>query len=82
MGVLGVALPCSLRSCSITPRGCPDLASVLTSNPNLRSLELGGNYIRDAGAALLSRALPHPQCCLSNLRWVLAGLGTSRVAED
>uniref|UniRef100_A0A8D2DXL5 NACHT, LRR and PYD domains-containing protein 4 n=1 Tax=Sciurus vulgaris TaxID=55149 RepID=A0A8D2DXL5_SCIVU len=56
-----------LRSCSITPRGCPDLASVLTSNPNLRSLELGGNYIRDAGAALLSRALPHPQCCLSNL---------------
>ncbi|MBZ3871238.1 NACHT, LRR and PYD domains-containing protein 4 [Sciurus carolinensis] len=67
-----------LRSCSITPRGCPDLASVLTSNPNLRSLELGGNHIGDAGAALLSRALRNPQCCLSNLRWVLAGLGSSR----
>uniref|UniRef100_A0A8C9Q7S6 NACHT, LRR and PYD domains-containing protein 4 n=1 Tax=Spermophilus dauricus TaxID=99837 RepID=A0A8C9Q7S6_SPEDA len=56
-----------LRQCEITPRGCQDLAFVLASNPNLRSLDVGGNNIGDAGVRLLSKALLHPHCGLKEL---------------
>uniref|UniRef100_A0A8C9Q686 Uncharacterized protein n=1 Tax=Spermophilus dauricus TaxID=99837 RepID=A0A8C9Q686_SPEDA len=56
-----------LQQCEITPRGCQDLAFVLASNPNLRSLDVGGNNIGDAGVRLLSKALLHPHCGLKEL---------------
>uniref|UniRef100_A0A8C9Q8B5 Uncharacterized protein n=1 Tax=Spermophilus dauricus TaxID=99837 RepID=A0A8C9Q8B5_SPEDA len=64
-----------LQQCEITPRGCQDLAFVLASNPNLRSLDVGGNNIGDAGVRLLSKALLHPHCGLKELRWVLGSRG-------
>ncbi|KAM6154499.1 NACHT, LRR and PYD domains-containing protein 4 [Erethizon dorsatum] len=56
-----------LMQCSITAGGCGDLAEVLTSNGNLRSLQLGGNHVGDAGVKLLCGALAQPSCHLENL---------------
>ncbi|KAG3255993.1 NACHT, LRR and PYD domains-containing protein 4 [Ictidomys tridecemlineatus] len=60
-------LPCSLQRCQITMRICPALAIVLVSNPNLRSLDVGGNSIGDAGVRLLKEALLRSRCGLKEL---------------
>ncbi|KAM4801438.1 NACHT, LRR and PYD domains-containing protein 4-like [Urocitellus parryii] len=56
-----------LRRCQITMRICPALAIVLVSNPNLRSLDVGGNSIGDVGVRLLKEALLHSRCGLKEL---------------
>ncbi|KAL2762726.1 NACHT, LRR and PYD domains-containing protein 4, partial [Daubentonia madagascariensis] len=63
---------CCLRSlclvkCFFTAAGCQDLASVLTSNQNLRNLQIGYNDIGDVGVKVLCDALTHPSCHLENL---------------
>uniref|UniRef100_A0A8C5YJZ7 NACHT, LRR and PYD domains-containing protein 4 n=1 Tax=Marmota marmota marmota TaxID=9994 RepID=A0A8C5YJZ7_MARMA len=68
-------LPYSLQRCGITMRICQDLALVLESSPNLRSLDVGGNNIGDVGLAFLSGGVLHPHCGLKELRWVLGSGG-------
>ncbi|EHB18664.1 NACHT, LRR and PYD domains-containing protein 4 [Heterocephalus glaber] len=70
-----------LMKCSITAEGCRDLASVLTSSRNLRSLQIGGNNIEDAGVKLLCQALAQPSCLLETLGVEDCGL-TSACCED
>uniref|UniRef100_A0A8C5YN11 Uncharacterized protein n=1 Tax=Marmota marmota marmota TaxID=9994 RepID=A0A8C5YN11_MARMA len=64
-----------LQRCGITMRICQDLALVLESSPNLRSLDVGGNNIGDVGLAFLSGGVLHPHCGLKELRWVLGSGG-------
>ncbi|XP_004439263.2 PREDICTED: NACHT, LRR and PYD domains-containing protein 11 [Ceratotherium simum simum] len=76
-GVLVLTLPlmfptCKLQElelsgCFFTSDVCRDIASAITNNPNLRSLELGSNNIGDAGMELLCNALKHPNCNLENI---------------
>ncbi|XP_004381972.1 NACHT, LRR and PYD domains-containing protein 4 [Trichechus manatus latirostris] len=66
---------------SITDEGCRDIASVLTSNPNLRNLDIGNNDIQDEGVKLLCEALTHPNCHLENLGLDSCQL-TSACCED
>ncbi|KAL1764683.1 NACHT, LRR and PYD domains-containing protein 5, partial [Sigmodon hispidus] len=56
-----------LRYCLITASGCQDLAEVLRSNQNLRSLQVSNNKIEDAGVKFLCDALKQPICHLENL---------------
>ncbi|XP_058430700.1 NACHT, LRR and PYD domains-containing protein 4-like [Marmota monax] len=56
-----------LQRCGITMRICQDLALVLETNPNLRSLDVGGNNIGDIGMAFLSGGVLHPHCGLKEL---------------
>ncbi|XP_037675965.1 NACHT, LRR and PYD domains-containing protein 4 [Choloepus didactylus] len=63
-----------LVKCLITADGCGDLASVLTSNQQLRYLEIGRNGIEDVGVKLLCEALTHPNCHLKNLGLDACGL--------
>ncbi|XP_008844854.2 NACHT, LRR and PYD domains-containing protein 4 [Nannospalax galili] len=56
-----------LRNCLITASGCQDLAAVLRSNGNLRSLQISENKVKDAGVKLLCDAVKHPNCHLENL---------------
>ncbi|XP_048647434.1 NACHT, LRR and PYD domains-containing protein 4 [Marmota marmota marmota] len=56
-----------LQRCGITMRICQDLALVLESSPNLRSLDVGGNNIGDVGLAFLSGGVLHPHCGLKEL---------------
>ncbi|KAF5914147.1 hypothetical protein HPG69_003948 [Diceros bicornis minor] len=58
---------CRLSGCFFTSDVCRDIASAITNNPNLRSLELGSNNIGDAGMELLCNALKHPNCNLENI---------------
>nr|XP_040135750.1 NACHT, LRR and PYD domains-containing protein 4 [Ictidomys tridecemlineatus] len=60
-------LPYSLQRCGITLKICRVLALVLESNPNLRSLDVGGNNIGDIGMAFLSGGVLHPHCGLQEL---------------
>ncbi|XP_077887508.1 NACHT, LRR and PYD domains-containing protein 4-like [Ictidomys tridecemlineatus] len=57
----------SLQRCGITLKICRVLALVLESNPNLRSLDVGGNNIGDIGMAFLSGGVLHPHCGLQEL---------------
>ncbi|KAM9226205.1 LOW QUALITY PROTEIN: NACHT, LRR and PYD domains-containing protein 4 [Dugong dugon] len=66
---------------SITDEGCRDIASVLTSNPNLRNLDIGDNDLQDEGVKLLCEALTHPNCHLENLGLDSCQL-TSACCED
>ncbi|XP_054444118.1 NACHT, LRR and PYD domains-containing protein 8 [Pteronotus mesoamericanus] len=46
-----------LRSCALTPGCCQDMASALSQNKTLRSLDLGLNSLKDEGVTLLCGAL-------------------------
>lgn len=61
---------CSLMQCSITEEGCRDLAAALTTNGNLRNLQLSGNLLKDTGVKLLCGALAQPSCHMEYLGWV------------
>ncbi|XP_036909774.1 NACHT, LRR and PYD domains-containing protein 4 [Sturnira hondurensis] len=70
-----------LASCFITTEGCQDLAALLTGNPNLRNLQLGGNDLGDDGVRLLCMALINPTCHLEMLGLGMCGL-TSDCCEE
>ncbi|KAF0883611.1 NLRP9 protein, partial [Crocuta crocuta] len=70
-----------LVKCSITADGCQDLASVLTGNQNLRSLQISYNDIEDVGVKLLCEGLAHPTCHIEILGLATCKL-TSACCED
>ncbi|XP_060231614.1 NACHT, LRR and PYD domains-containing protein 4C isoform X1 [Meriones unguiculatus] len=70
-----------LKNCLITTSGCQDLAEVLSSNQNLRSLQVSENKLEDAGVKLLCDAMKHPNCHLENLGLEACEL-TSACCED
>ncbi|XP_006868342.1 PREDICTED: NACHT, LRR and PYD domains-containing protein 4 [Chrysochloris asiatica] len=71
---------CLVR-CFITAEDCPNVASVLTSNPNLHNLEIGDNDLEDRGVKVLCEALIHPSCHLESLGLDVCQL-TSACCED
>ncbi|XP_036031659.1 NACHT, LRR and PYD domains-containing protein 4 isoform X1 [Onychomys torridus] len=70
-----------LRYCLITTSGCEHLAEVLSSNQNLRSLQLSNNKIEDSGVKILCDAIKQPNCHLENLGLEACEL-TSACCED
>ncbi|XP_019487772.1 PREDICTED: NACHT, LRR and PYD domains-containing protein 14 [Hipposideros armiger] len=56
-----------LMGCVLTGACCLDLASAILNNPNLRSLDLGNNDLKDDGAKILFEALRHPNCNIQRL---------------
>ncbi|KPP58451.1 NACHT, LRR and PYD domains-containing protein 12-like [Scleropages formosus] len=57
-----------LNRCSLTERGCEDLASVLSSDLNLRVLGLSDNDLQDSGVQLLCYGLGNQKCKLDTLK--------------
>ncbi|KAM8843400.1 NLR family CARD domain-containing protein 3-like isoform 2-T2 [Synchiropus picturatus] len=67
-----------LRSCGLSERSCPPLASVLSSpSSSLTHLDLSDNQLLDSGVKLLCTGLESPRCHLETLRLRLCGLSES-----
>ncbi|XP_051515721.1 NACHT, LRR and PYD domains-containing protein 12-like isoform X2 [Myxocyprinus asiaticus] len=67
-----------LSNCSITNKGCTDLALALSLNPShLRDLNLSDNKPGDSGVKLLSDLLKDPRCKLEKL-----GLSNCGIPEE
>uniref|UniRef100_A0AAR2K519 NACHT LRR and PYD domain-containing protein n=1 Tax=Pygocentrus nattereri TaxID=42514 RepID=A0AAR2K519_PYGNA len=61
------ALVFVLCECNLTEESCVTLASALSSNSNLRKLDLSKNNLKDSGVKLLSSSLKSPECKLQIL---------------
>ncbi|XP_006870357.1 PREDICTED: NACHT, LRR and PYD domains-containing protein 14 [Chrysochloris asiatica] len=70
-----------LMGCLLTSACCPDLASAILNNSNLRILDLGNNYLQDDGVKILCEALRHPSCNIQSLGLECCGL-TSLCCQD
>uniref|UniRef100_A0A8C3W107 NLR family pyrin domain containing 14 n=1 Tax=Catagonus wagneri TaxID=51154 RepID=A0A8C3W107_9CETA len=70
-----------LMGCVLTGACCLDLASAVVNNPNLQSLDLGHNDLRDDGVQILLEALRHPNCNIEKLGLENCGL-TSVCCQD
>ncbi|XP_029103436.1 protein NLRC3-like [Scleropages formosus] len=57
-----------LSSCFLTENSCEALASILSSDSNLRVLDLSDNDLQDSGVELLSAGLEYQHCKLDTLR--------------
>ncbi|XP_021098953.1 NACHT, LRR and PYD domains-containing protein 14 isoform X2 [Heterocephalus glaber] len=57
----------------LTTACCPDLASAILNSPNLLSLDLGYNDLRDEGVKILCEALRNPKCNIQRLGAVMEG---------
>uniref|UniRef100_A0A8C4Y8M9 Uncharacterized protein n=1 Tax=Gopherus evgoodei TaxID=1825980 RepID=A0A8C4Y8M9_9SAUR len=85
LGVSGVRLLCeglkhpnSFLDGHLPGASCEDLAAVLRAKESLTDLDLGYNYLGDAGMQRLCKGLSHPNCKLQRLgqaRWSLRVLG-------
>ncbi|EHB05184.1 NACHT, LRR and PYD domains-containing protein 14 [Heterocephalus glaber] len=65
----------------LTTACCPDLASAILNSPNLLSLDLGYNDLRDEGVKILCEALRNPKCNIQRLGLEHCGL-TSLCCQD
>ncbi|KAB1272975.1 NACHT protein; LRR and PYD domains-containing protein 14 [Camelus dromedarius] len=70
-----------LMGCVLTSACCLDLASAILNNPNLRSLDLGNNDLKDDGVKILFEALRHPDCNIQRLGLEYCGL-TALCCQD
>ncbi|XP_066467276.1 ribonuclease inhibitor-like [Tiliqua scincoides] len=70
-----------LKHCSITVASCWHFSSVLSTNQNLRELQLGSNYLSDAGLTFLCKGLKHPNCSLRSIGFANCNL-TAACCED
>ncbi|MEQ2257391.1 hypothetical protein ILYODFUR_034343 [Ilyodon furcidens] len=59
----------SMMSCLLRSRCCQVFASALSSNSQLKKLNLSYNEIQDLGVQLLSVGLGNPKCRLESLRY-------------
>ncbi|XP_013365549.1 PREDICTED: NACHT, LRR and PYD domains-containing protein 12 [Chinchilla lanigera] len=57
-----------LKRCLVPSSACRDLAAALVANAHLLRLDLSGNGLGAAGAALLCAGLRHPRCRLQTLQ--------------
>ncbi|XP_017652277.1 NACHT, LRR and PYD domains-containing protein 12 [Nannospalax galili] len=64
-----------LRKCLLGAAACREIASVLSSNPQLVELDLTGNPLEDSGLKLLCQGLRHPVCRLRTLWLKICHLG-------
>ncbi|KAM4848145.1 NACHT, LRR and PYD domains-containing protein 14 [Urocitellus parryii] len=70
-----------LMGCVLTNACCLDLASVILNNPNLHSLDLGNNELKDDGMKILCDALRHPNSNIQKLGLEYCSL-TSLCCQD
>nr|XP_010960235.1 NACHT, LRR and PYD domains-containing protein 9 [Camelus bactrianus] len=70
-----------LTQCSLTSAACGSISQALLCNRSLTLLDLGSNFLQDAGVTSLCASLKHPDCPLREL-W-LEGCGlTSACCGD
>ncbi|XDV28578.1 hypothetical protein PO909_031832 [Leuciscus waleckii] len=67
MHLITFCIICRLSKCDLTEESCSALASVLSSDSNLKDLELSNNNLQDSGVKLLSDGLKE-NCKLERLR--------------
>ncbi|XP_073685380.1 NACHT, LRR and PYD domains-containing protein 3-like [Garra rufa] len=64
-----------LANCSITEKGCDDLASALRSNTHLREINLSWNKLEVSGVNALTGLLKDPKCKLEKLNLSKCSIG-------
>ncbi|KAM6154474.1 LOW QUALITY PROTEIN: NACHT, LRR and PYD domains-containing protein 12 [Erethizon dorsatum] len=70
-----------LKRCCVPSSACRDPAAALVANMNLLRLDLSGNSLGRAGAALLCAGLRHPRCGLQTLQLRQCGLEAGPCGE-
>ncbi|XP_058624136.1 uncharacterized protein LOC131535017 [Onychostoma macrolepis] len=66
-----------LCNCGLTEESCSALATVLSSNPSLKELDMSNNNLQDSGVKKLQNGLENTNCTLQKL-----GLANCSITEE